>query len=523
MNDVVGNRTIGTFLEYHASTKPYRTALVTETDDGLRQSLTWAELNRLANQSANWLLQQGLDHGDALALGLPNCLEAVLLWLAAAKSRMVAVPFDPRSTVPEIRHFLDYCDARLVVSHGSIAATVKSASRNCSTIKRLVTISLQEPFTTSAMGKEIQAHGPDPPQASAKTEDLLAILYTSGTTSAPKGVMLTHSAYLYGAEVFARSTALTSTDRHLVCLPLYHAAAQCHAFGPSLVAGSSAVIVERFSASRFLEQAIRYNATRSALFAAPLRMLLRHFADAAPPQTPLSLVTFAQNLSSEELAEWERKFQIPLMQLWGMTETVGLPLMTPLHGPRDNMCMGMPVVGYRVRVVNESGSELPPGVPGEIVVRAEPGSNVSLGYFKNPQATAELFRDGWLRSGDRAVRDERGYFHFLGRFKDVIKRAGENISPAEVEGVLKAHPAVIDAVVFGVPDTIRDERVIAYVIFRTNRSAEPQELKDWCQPRLSSFKVPEEFRICTEFPRNSVGKVQRHLLRRAYLDTALEL
>ncbi len=320
------------------------------------------------------------------------------------------------------------------------------------------------------------------------------------------------------AEVFARATALRATDRHLIALPLHHAAAQCHAMTPSLVAGASLVIVEQFSASRFLEQAVRYKATRAALFAAPLRMLMRRCADPVAPRTPLDLVTFAQNLTPEEMQEWETRFGIPLMQLWGMTETVGLPLMAPLYGPRDNMSMGLPVAGYDVKIVNDRGQEAPDGTPGEIVVRAEQGWNVTSGYYKSPRATGELIRDGWLYSGDRAVRDERGQFHFLGRFKELIKRAGENISPLEVEDILKAHPAILDAAVVGMPDPVRDERVVAFVSFREGKSATPDELKRWCLNSLSAFKVPEEFNPCPEFPRTSVGKVQRHILRRLWLE-----
>jgi crotonobetaine/carnitine-CoA ligase len=236
------------------------------------------------------------------------------------------------------------------------------------------------------------------------------------------------------------------------------------------------------------------------------------------PSSPLELVTFAQNLTAEEMNEWETRFRIPLMQLWGMTETVGLPLMVPLHGPRDNMCMGFPVAGYDVRILDESGEEVATGVPGEILVRAEPGWNVSSGYYKNALATNHLFRNGWLYTGDRAFRDRQGQFHFLGRFKEMIKRAGENISPVEVEDVLKSHPAVLEAAVVGVPDPLRDECVVAFVVFREGQVAAADELKQWCLRSLSAFKVPEEFNPCTELPRTSVGKLQRHLLRRSWLE-----
>jgi crotonobetaine/carnitine-CoA ligase len=518
MNSITGNRIIPTFLEFHASSHPHATAVIAETNAGVRQWLTWSELDALANQAGNWILAQGLCRGGSIVIHLPNSLEFFVLWLAAAKTGTVAVPADPSSTVAELRYIVEHSEARLAVAECRTAEVARAACGGCPQMARVVVTNLAEPIHACDLGREIKAQSAAKPNVTIGPLDVAGMLYTSGTTGKPKGVMLTHAAYLYGAEVFARATGLRPTDRHLIALPLHHAAAQCHAMTPSLVAGASTVIVERFSASRFLEQAVRYHATRAALFGAPLRMLLRHWAGSPVHRTSLALVTFAQNLTPEELQQWETNFHIPLMQLWGMTETVGLPLMVPLNGQRDNMCLGLPVAGYDVKIVAQNRREVADGTPGEIVVRAEPGWNVTSGYFKNPQATSELIRDGWLQSGDRAVRDERGQFHFRGRFKELIKRAGENVSPLEVEDVLKGHPAVLDAGVVGVPDPTVDERVVAFVAFREGQSATPNELQQWCLNSLSAFKVPEEFSVCTEFPRTSVGKIQRHLLRRSWLE-----
>jgi len=518
MNSLTGNRIIPTYLEFHASSRPNVTALTTETNAGVRQWFTWSELDALVNQTAHWILEQGLGRGDSFAVHVPNSLEFFLLWLAAGKTGAVAVPTDPASTAAELRYIIEHSDARLVVTEQRKASVARVACEGSGKVQRLVIVSLATSIEVSDFGTELAAQSSTRPATEVTPLDVIGMLYTSGTTGRPKGVMLTHAAYLYGGEVFARATRLGHTDHHLISLPLHHAAAQCHAMAPSLVAGAALTIVERFSASRFLEQAARSNATRAALFAAPLRMLLRHYVDSVAPHTALDLVTFAQNLTAEEMRQWEAKFGIPLMQLWGMTETVGLPLMVPLNGPRDNMCMGLPVAGYEVKIVDSGGTEVADNVPGEIVVRAWPGWNVTPGYYKNPQATSELIRNGWLYTGDRAVRDVRGQFHFLGRFKEMIKRAGENISPLEVEEVLKAHCAVRDAAVVGVPDPLRDERVLAFVVFREGCSASANELKAWCGRTLATFKIPEEFETCKEFPRTSVGKVQRHILRRSWLD-----
>jgi carnitine-CoA ligase len=517
MSNFTGQRTIPTFLDFHASERPDVLAVTAESSAGITQSLTWSQLRALAWQTANWMLARGLRKGDSIVLHIPNSLDFYLLWLGASLAGVVTVPVDPRSTHSELNYIIGHSDARVVVTVDSSLDLAKSACEGCGQVLRVITTSLSKSLVESELGSEILTQPASPPGNEPTPLDIAGMLYTSGTTGKPKGVMLTHAVYLYGAEVLARGTGLGGSDRHLVPLPLHHAAAQCHAMVPSLVTGASIVILERFRPSKFMESAVHYQATRAALFAAPLRMLLAHHADATVPQTSLQLITFAQNLTGEEMSAWKTKFGIPLIQVWGMTETASLPLMTPLHGPRNVMCMGLPVAGYEVSIVDAKGKEVALGQSGELVVRVDPGWSATPGYYKNPAATADLIHDGWLWSGDRAMQDANGEFHFLGRFKEMIKRSGENISPLEIEETLKTHPDVEDAAVVGVPDPVRDERVIAFVILRPARETTLETLRDWCRERLSAFKVPEEFHSRNEFPRTSVGKVQRHHLRDAYL------
>jgi carnitine-CoA ligase len=516
MSNFTGQRTIPTFLDFHASTRPDVLAVTAESAAGIIRSLTWLQLQTIARQTANWLLSQGLRKGDSIVLHIPNSLDFYLLWLGSCIAGVVTVPVDPRATVAELNYIVGHSDARLVVTLDLTLDAAKKACESCEKVRRVVISSLGEEFEQSELGVETLTQPSSSPDHKPCPLDVAGILYTSGTTGKPKGVMLTHAVYLYGAEVFARGTGLTKTDRHLISLPLHHAAAQCHAMVPSLVTGATIAILERFRPSKFMESAARYGSTRAALFAAPLRMLLGVHSGAAVPQTSLQLITFAQNLTCEEMATWHSNFNIPLIQVWGMTETASLPLMTPLNGPRNVMCMGLPVAGYEVRIVDARGREVPAGKSGEVVVRVDPGWSATPGYYKNPKATADLIHDGWLWSGDRAMQDENGEFYFLGRFKEMIKRSGENISPLEIEETLKMHPDVQDAAVVGVPDPVRDEQVIAFVIRRSKQTGS-EDLKEWCRERLSAFKVPEEFHAHEEFPRTSVGKVQRHLLREAYL------
>jgi crotonobetaine/carnitine-CoA ligase len=309
----------------------------------------------------------------------------------------------------------------------------------------------------------------------------------------------------------SKAMRVAPADRHLIVLPLFHAGAQLHAFLPMLLAGGSVALVERFSATRFVEQAIRHEATLAALFAAPIRMLLGQPRSARDGQTRLRAVSYAQNITPQQFEEWHERFRAPLMQIWGMTETMSLPLMQPLDLPRKPLSMGMPVLGYECRIVDESGKEVPPGTVGELVVSGVPGLSLMKGYFKNEKATADTLRDGWLHSGDQAWVDEEGYFFFVDRKKDMIKRAGENVAASEVEEVLKQHPAVFDAAVVGIPDPIRDHAIKAYIILKEGAVTTADELTEWCRQRLSAFKVPEVVEFRDAFPRTSVGKIQKHL------------
>ena len=206
------------------------------------------------------------------------------------------------------------------------------------------------------------------------------------------------------------------------------------------------------------------------------------------------------------------------MQLWGMTETMGPPIINPFDGERRNLSMGLPAPGYTSRLVDDSGRPVARGEIGQVVVRGEPGLSLMKGYYKNAEATAETIRDGWLWSGDNARQDEDGYYHFVDRAKDMIKRSGENVAVSEVEAVIREHPAVFDCAVIGVPDEMRDEAILAVVVPRAAESAEPDGLTEddvigWCSERLAGFRVPQHVRFRKELPRTSVGKIRKHVLR----------
>jgi crotonobetaine/carnitine-CoA ligase len=502
--NIVAARTLATALDDKVRRFPDRPFLWFEDAEGqVEGPWTWRDLDRLVNQAAHFLLARGLKTGERFNLHLGNCPEFIVFWLAAARTGTVMVPTNPVSTPDEMAYILAHSEARLSLTEPRVGEAGRAARAQCPALLDVIDCRPLAPLLAGLSDT--------PPGVAVSPADEISMQYTSGTTSKPKGVLLTHANYVYGGEVMAKAMRAASTDRHLIVLPLFHAGAQLHAFLPMLLVGGSVAIMERFSASRFVEQVTRHQATLAALFAAPIRMLLAQPRRPEEGATRLRAVSYAQNVTPQQFDDWHARFRAPLLQIWGMTETMSLPLMQPLDLPPKPLSMGMPVLGYEVKIVDETGQEVPPRVTGELIVRGTPGLSLMKGYFKNPEATAQTLRDGWLWSGDQAWRDEAGYFFFVDRKKDMLKRAGENVSASEVEDALKQHPAVFDAAVVGVPDPVRDQAIKAYVILHERAAATAEELIAWCRGRLSPFKVPEIVELRASFPRTSVGKIQKHL------------
>ena len=516
--DIVGNRTISDIFSEFAAYHPDKTYLIFEDLEGCCQQWSFAQFEGRVNQTASWLLAMGVKQDEAFAFHAPNSPTFVALALAASRIGAIMVPTDYRATVPELTYILDHSESRLVVTEPEQLQIAQAAASATSWVQEVVLSRCENPSGHPVFEHGIDRQDTSPPDVATSPDDVVHMLYTSGTTSRPKGVLLTNRALIYGAEVFVRATGLRNEDRHLITLPLFHAAAECHAFWPSLVCGAGIVVSPRFSPTRFFGLAIRHQCTMAALFSAPLRMLL-----AQPPNESwrfhrLRNITFAIALTGEQFAEWDRRFGAALQHLWGMTETVGLPIMSPLYGPRSLASMGWPVLGYDVKIIDDDGNEVPPGQVGQIVVAADPGRTVMKGYFKNKKATDETIRDGWLYTGDNAYYDEAGFYYFVDRGKDIIKRGGENVAPSEIEGVIKQLDEVADVAVVGAPDPMYDEVPRAFVILQSSTTLNEEQILEHCRDKLTRFKVPVSVTFCEAFPRTSVGKIQKHLLR----DQALE-
>lgn len=516
--DITYNRTLYSIFAAYAEQQPHKDWLIFERADGQVLRWTYAEFLESVHRAANLLYSLGVGEGDTFSLNLSNHAAYPQLILAASYLGAVAVPSNPISTYDELRFLIEHSKSKVIFTEVGCLEIVREVAASLG-IDHVLVCQTGDEVTREAQIYEnaLAAQSSSLPTGAGGSLKSLEILYTSGTTSRPKGIVLTNANIIYSVECLRACIGITSEDRHLIVLPLFHGAAQIHALWVSMIACASVAIMPRFSASRFFDQTIRYDATMAALFGAPLRMLLNQPKRPTDSAHRLRNITFAQNLTPAQYQEWQRRFKVPLQQLWGMTETCSVPIVSPLTGQRNLLAMGRPVLGYEIKIVDEYDQEVPSGQSGQLIVKGTPGVSLMRGYLNDPDGTQSILRqtaDGtWLYSGDTVYADEQGFIYFVDRNKDLIKRAGERISSTEIESVLLRHPEVQDACVISLPDALRDEMIVAVIVPQADCRLDGEAIIEFCKGQLSAFKVPERVVFVDSLPRTSVGKIQKNLVR----------
>ncbi len=481
-------------------TRPDETFLIFETPDGAAARWSYADFDRDVNRTAGTLAAAGVTEGAAVHLALANSPAFVAVWLAAVRMGAWIVPSDPMGKAPELASHIERTRPSVGVCAAARADVYRAACGDLAVIEADEADPTLAPFTAAPID--------DYPAVGLR--ERAAVMFTSGTTGRPKGVEVTQANYAFAGEAMAAAAGLAPDDRQLVVLPMFHANAQYYSFASAIWAGASVALMPAFSASRFLAQAARHSATCASLFAAPIRMILAR----GGPVEGLGLrhCWYAQNISADQYETVSDWFGCRPRQLYGMTETIPAVLTEPAADP-DPASMGRVTPGCAVDVQDADGATVEAGQVGEVVVGGEPGLTLFAGYLDDPATTSASFRDGWFRTGDRAVWTASGRHYFDGRHSDVLKVAGENVSIVEVEGVLAAHARVLEAAVVGRPDPIRDEVPAAFVVAADPADPPtPTELATWCAERLAKAKRPAAITLIDELPRTSVGKIRKYLL-----------
>ena len=340
----------------------------------------------------------------------------------------------------------------------------------------------------------------------------LAILFTSGTTSAPKGVVITQANFVFSGVFVNWELGMNPEDRYMTSMVAARVNFQLSALAPVLTMGATLIMLSRYSATRFWREAREHRATLVQGMAMIVATLLRQPVDPEERNHQVREMHYFLPLSAKEKEAFEERFGVTLLNNYGSTECLIGAVTDPPHGERRWPSIGQAGPGYEVRVVDCQCTELPEGEVGELVLHGVPGVSLMAGYWNNPEATAEvLSEDGWYRTHDFAYVED-GWVYFMDRRVDLIKRSGESVSSAEVECTIESLDGVQEVAVIGVPDGVRGQAVKAFVVAEPGAGLDPQTIINHCEERLASFKVPSYVEFVEELPRGSYGKVNKQLL-----------
>jgi long-chain acyl-CoA synthetase len=453
---------------------------------------------------------------DALAAGLaelavllPNSLEFLEAWWAVLKAGAVFGPVNPALTAPEVGYVVGHSQAVAAITDADGAAKLQSARDGLPQLRTVISVGEGGDTTLDSLA----APGAAVPTPDRDRDDLAAVLYTSGTTGKPKGAMLTHGNVLANAAMGAELVPLGPGERVGMMLPLFHANAQVVTCVIPMMIGCEVVMWERFSASTFWQTVAEFEPVTISAVPTILAAVLQ--APGAPGgATSLRYVICgAAPLSRDLLEAFQRRFDIRILEGYGLTETTCISSLNPFYGERKPGSIGIPVRGQEMKIVASDGTPAASGEYGEILLK---GPNVMPGYLHNPEATAESIQDGWLHTGDIGYIDDDGYFFIVDRSKDMIIRGGENIYPREIEEVLYGHEAILEVAVIGVPHDVRGEEVLAIVSLKQGFQLDAEELRAWSAERLAAFKVPKHFEIRPELPKTATGKISKAPLREEF-------
>ncbi len=465
------------------------------------------EIERLAGL----LTGAGIQRGRAVSIVLTNNYEFMALFLATAHAGAVAAPLNPAYTVDEFKFFMEDANAQV-----AIVPTGPHPAREAAAL-------LKVPVMDASLdhaGHVVITKGGSPLTASKDpvppaSDDIALFLHTSGTTSRPKGVPLRHGNLMASLQNIKATYQLAPSDVTLIAMPLFHVHGLIGAALSTLNSGGTVVIPPKFSATQFWPLQKATSATwYSAVPTIHQMLILRADKDGAPRQSFRFIRSCSAALAPAVLNQAEARFGAPVLEAYGMTEASHQMSSNPLPpAVREAGTVGAGTgVEINIFEMDRPGTFVTSGQRGEVVIR---GPNVMDGYNNNPQANADSFVNGWFRTGDQGFLDSRGYLTLTGRIKELINRAGEKVSPLEVDAVLLQHPAVAEAVSFAVADKMFGECVQAVVVLKGNASEE--SLRNFCREHLAQFKVPDRIYVTDQLPRTATGKIQRRHIAAAFV------
>lgn len=472
--------------------------------------VTYAGFRQRAEQAAAALADVGVSRGSTVGVMLPNCVEFLDLWFGSALLGAVLVPINTGLRGESLAHVLEHSACEVLVAEAELTAAC-DAVLPAGHGPRVRFARGSGSAWPSAADWLAGAYAP-PPRPILDPADTASILYTSGTTGPAKGVLNRHNAFNAAASEFCRRyVEARAEDVLYTSLPLFHVNAAMLSAAGAMVSGLPLVLAPRFSASGILDDARAHGATVFNYIGAMLTMIAKQPRREDDADNPLRLA-IGGAAPAELWRAFEARFGLSIVEIYGLTETATFCLGSPPAETRVGK-IGLPVSWAEVRIQDADGNSCPTGEAGEIVVRSTRENVLFAGYHKNPDATAQAMAGGWFHTGDRGRRDEQGYFEFIDRIKDVIRRRGENISSFEVERVVDGHPAVAQCAAVGVPADVGEEDVMIVVVPVAGQAIDPAELIEFCRSRMGTYMVPRYVQVTDSLPRTATERVQKYALR----------
>ena len=504
---------VGLILAKRAWLSPGLEGLV---DTGTDKRYTFDELNRRSNRTANFVRKLGVKPGDRVALLLMNGVEFIESFFAVAKIGAVVVPLNWRLVADELAFILKDSGAGILIYGGEFSEVVgvlRSRGLETTAVNQWIQVggAAVSPFARSYA--DLHAAAPDTePVIGAEEDDLLYIMYTSGTTGLPKGAMHTHNSAIWTCISSGPTIDQRYRDRYLLSLPLFHVGALTP-LTTCVYCGITAVVLKAFDPVRTWELIEREKISIMLAVPAMLNFMLQVPNHASYDYSSLRWIMSGAAPVPVAFIEAYAKIGIEIHQIYGLTECCGPACLTsPEDALRKAGSTGKAFFHTDVRVVDANGHDVAPNMPGEVIIRCK---HLMKGYWNRPEATAETIRDGWLYTGDVATVDDEGFIYIQDRTKDMIISGGENVYPAEIENVILRHPKVKEVAVIGQSSAKWGESPLA-IIVRSEESLSERDVIDHCKGKLAPFKLPKTVRFIDIIPRNPTGKVLKRVLREQY-------
>lgn len=506
------DRSVGKLLRLTADRQPDRPFI-----HCAGRSWSYGSFNASANRFAHFLADLGLRAGDKLAIMLPNSPEFLFAWLGAAKANIAYVPINTEYRGAILAHQLNLADVHTMVIGSQFLDRLADVAAQLPKLKQLIVhgaggtpIATIAPIATVTRHDfaAFAAHGDREPDIAYRHDDAFAISYTSGTTGPSKGALTTNCHVLTFALDFVKLTEFTPDDRLYTCMPLFHAVASWLGVLATLSVGAQCLVVERFSPSRYFDDVRGFGATIGHTIFSMVPLLLKQPERPDDAKTSLRCVYLAQRNKV-----FEERFNCKIHEVYGQSETGIVTCAWPGETAPPGSCGHANTETYDVRVVDDADNEVAPNTVGEFVVRPKEPFNMMNGYYNMPQQTVEAFRNLWFHTGDNARMDEDGYFYFVDRKKDALRRRGENISSFELESVVHQHDKVLECAAIAVPSPLGEDDVKIVVVLRPGQQLTPQELWAHCEKNMPRFWIPRYIEFRDKLPRTPTEKVEKYRLR----------